>query len=111
VSTSTPNTPPGGARPPEPRPLSWSERRRLRAIEASLVDADPALAHLFAEDPRVGRRRLIRRICWWSVACGFLLIVVGSSLSAAVLVMPGLLATFVVPPIAWWLAEMQPDDP
>jgi hypothetical protein len=111
MSTSTPNPPPGGARPPEPRPLSRSERRRLRAIEESLTEADPSLAYLFAEDPRIGRRRLFKRICWWSVAVGFLLIVLGSSLSAAVLVMPGLLATFVVPPIAWYLAEAQSDDP
>lgn len=108
MSTSSP---PGGAPPPEPRPLTWSERRQLREIEESLTDGDPALAGLFAADPRTARRRLLKRFCLWSVGIGCLLIVVGSTLSAPLLVLTGLVATFVVPPITWYFAEAQSDDP
>ncbi len=88
--------------------MTWEERRALRAIEEALAADDPALAELLREPPALRRTRLLPWLRRAVVTIATLLILLAVVLSAASLMLVGLMTLLVIPAIHQWARASPP---
>ena len=72
--------------------LSDEERARLREIEALTAAADPRFAAQLDLDRAARRRRQLRAVCWWLLAVGAGLALVGAAAAQGVISLGTMLA-------------------
>lgn len=72
--------------------LSDGERRRLADIEAHTRATDPEFVNRLDVADAWRRRRKLRRLCWWLLALGAWMMLMGLSSAAGVISIGSLLA-------------------